>query len=84
MNVDELVSRYPHLSDIRLSRLNSGAVRHVDHHRGSTTFKTLNDFTYSAKNKVAELAVLNSVPNIQAHVLRAERRVGTHTTQLNI
>ncbi|WBQ07822.1 DUF7002 family protein [Kribbella sp. CA-293567] len=73
-----------HLRDIRLSRLNSGAVRHINHHRGSTTFRTLDDFTYSTNNQVAELAVLNSVPNIQAHVLRAERRVGGQVIPLNL
>jgi hypothetical protein len=73
-----------HLRDVRLSRLNSGAVRHIDHHRGSTTFTMLNEFTYSSKNQVAEVAVNGSVPNIQRHVLRAERRVGTQTTTLDM
>lgn len=73
-----------HLPDIRLSRLNSGAVRHINHHRGSTTFTGLNDFIYSSKNQIAELAVLGSVPDIQTHVLRAERRVGTRATMLDI
>lgn len=73
-----------HLRDVRLSRLNSGAVRHVDHHRGSTTFGTVADFTYSSRNQVAEVAVNGAVPDIQDHVLRVERRVGTRTTTLDI
>jgi|SRR5215207_2801642 len=73
-----------HLGDVRLSRLNSGAVRHVNHLRGSNTFTRLDDFTHSSKNQVAELAVKHSVPDIRAHVVAAERRVGTQSTQLAI
>jgi hypothetical protein len=82
LDTDSLVRA--HLHDIRLSRLNSGAVRHINHHRGSTTFTTLAGFTHSAKNQPAELAVRGSVPNIHRHVLRAERRVGTRSTTLDI
>lgn len=73
-----------HLNDIRLSRLNSGAVRHVDHFRGSNTFTRIDAFTYSSKNQIAELAVKHSVPDIRTHVLAAERRIGSRTTQLEI
>jgi len=73
-----------HLADIRLSHLNSGTVRHINHHRGSTTFTTIAEYAHSAKNKIAELAVTNSVPNIHHHVLQAERRTGTQSIPLSV
>jgi hypothetical protein len=82
LNTRSLVTT--HRASVRLSRLNSGAVRHINHRRGSTTFKTLDAFVYSANNQVAELAVIGSVPDIQAHVLRVERRVGGRVTPLDL
>ena len=52
-----------HWDNITLSRINSGAVRHVKHKRGSTTFQSIEEYLVNGRN-VAELTVAYSVPDI--------------------
>ena len=59
-----------HRYQVRLSRINTGAVRHINHTRGSDTFRRIS--SYDAKREVAEVAISNSVSDITDHVLRVE------------
>jgi hypothetical protein len=57
---------------IRLSHLNSGAVRHVSHSRGSDTFQPIARFVHQKAGWVAEIAVQDRVPIADGLVLGAE------------
>jgi hypothetical protein len=61
-----------HGDRIRLSHLNSGAVRHVNHTRGSDTFQPIHQFVHKKADWVAEIAVQNRVPITRGLVLGAE------------
>jgi hypothetical protein len=70
-----------HRDRIRLSALNSGATLYPNAPpRGSGTFRTIGDYpwrprrTRGPKDGIAELAVLGGVPDVDAHVVRVERR----------
>ena len=68
---------------ITLSPINSGTVRHINHRRGSHTFRTIADYRctdrkYKGERECfAELAVASSVPDIVRHTLSADRWKGT-------
>lgn len=51
-----------HRFNIRLSALNTGAVRHVSHVRGSDTLKRVSLF--DSRREVAEIAVVDGVPDL--------------------
>lgn len=55
-----------HASETELSHINSGYAgsRYPAARRGRYTFVPLLEYAYSAKNKVAEVTVLDAVPNI--------------------
>lgn len=59
-----------HRDRVRLSRLNTGAVRHVDHRRGRDTLSDISE--WDAKQKPAELAVAGSVEDIERHLVAVE------------
>jgi len=61
-----------HGDRIRLSHLNSGAVRHVNHTRGSDTFQPIQRFAHRKADWVAEIAVRDRVPITPGLVLGAE------------
>jgi hypothetical protein len=72
-----------HSSQIRLSPINSGAAAYLQGSRGSSTFKSIDDFPHPRPRSltkppkyVAELAVPNAVPNILEYTLRVERLQG--------
>lgn len=54
-----------HRYQTRLSAINTGAVRHVNHTRGSDTLQRVSLF--DPKRPVAEIAVVNAVPDIARH-----------------
>ena len=59
-----------HRYQTRLSPINTGAVRHVSHTRGTDTFRRIS--SYDPKREVAEVAILLSVSDVTDHVLRVE------------
>ena len=59
-----------HRYQVRLSRINTGAVRHVNHTRGRDTLQRVSIF--DAKREVAELAIVSGVRDIDQHVVRVE------------
>ncbi len=59
-----------HRYQMRLSPINTGAVRHINHSRGSSTLQRVSIF--DAKREVAEIAVTDGVPDITQHVTRVE------------
>jgi hypothetical protein len=72
-----------HLSDVRLSRINSGSTAYNAVPRGTDTFRSLADYPHpqrrqalAAASDIAELAVLGGVPEIVKVVDRVERRRG--------
>jgi hypothetical protein len=72
-----------HSSQIRRSPINSGAAAYLQGSRGSSTFKSIEDFPHPRPRSltkppkyVAELAVPNAVPNILEYTLRVERLQG--------
>lgn len=69
-----------HRYQTRLAAINTGAVRHVNHTRGSNTLQRVSVF--DAKREVAEIAVINAVPDIAQHTRRVEVWYpdGTRTT----
>ena len=72
INTRSLVKQYA--ARITLSPINSGAVRHTDHKRGSYTFRAIADYICKpGKECFAELAVAESVPDMEQHTLSVER-----------
>lgn len=67
-----------HAGTIELSHINSGyaSQRYPPARRGRSTFLPLRDYTYSARNKIAEVTVLDSVPDIFDVTLRVTLRRG--------
>jgi 3-phenylpropionate/cinnamic acid dioxygenase small subunit len=59
-----------HRYQTRLAAINTGAVRHVKHTRGSNTLQRVSIF--DTKREVAEIAVINAVPDIAQHTTRVE------------
>ena len=59
-----------HRCQTRLAAINTGAVRHVKHTRGSKTLQRVSIF--DTKRAVAEIAVINAVPDIAQHTTRVE------------
>ena len=59
-----------HRYQTRLAAINTGAVRHIKHIRGSDTLQRVSIF--DSKREVAEVAVSNAVPDIAQHVTRVE------------
>jgi hypothetical protein len=59
-----------HRYQMRLAAINTGAVRHVNHTRGSNTLQRVSLF--DAKREVAEIAVTNAVTDIAQHTTRVE------------
>lgn len=59
-----------HRYQTRLAAINTGAVRHVKHERGSNTLQRVSIF--DIKRPVAEIAVINAVPDIAKHTTRVE------------
>lgn len=59
-----------HRYQTRLAAINTGAVRHVNHTRGSNTLQRV--LLFDAKREVAEIAVINAVTNIAQHTTRVE------------
>ena len=55
-----------HANNVELSHINSGYAsgRYPPARRGGHTFKPLRDYAYSARNKIAEVTVPGSVPDI--------------------
>ena len=68
-----------HSHDIRLTRINSGAVVYVNGRRGAYTFRTVQRFDHprhrpgSSRRAVVELTVMGGVPDVMDHLIRAER-----------
>ncbi len=67
-----------HAGEVELSHINSGyaSQRYPPARRGRFTFVPLRDYTYSARNKIAEVTVLDSVPDIFEVTLRVTLRRG--------
>lgn len=64
---------------IRLSRINSGAVRHISHTRGFHTFQTIAAYNGKTRDGLfAELAVRGCVPDIEQHTLSVDSWIGTN------
>lgn len=59
-----------HRYQTRLAAINTGAVRHVKHTRGSNTLQSVSIF--DTKREVAEIAVINAVTDIAQHTTRVE------------
>lgn len=59
-----------HRYQTRLAAINTGAVRHFNHTRGSNTLQRV--ALFDAKREVAEIAVINAVADIAQHTIRAE------------
>ena len=59
-----------HRYQTRLAAINTGAVRHVKHTRGSNTLQPVSIF--DTKRPVAEIAVINAVTDIAQHTTRVE------------
>lgn len=70
ISTDQLVAE--HGDRIRLSHLNSGAVRHVNHTRGSDTLQPIQRFAHKKAHWVAEIAVRDRVPITPGLVLGSE------------
>jgi hypothetical protein len=70
-----------HKNDISLSPINSGAALYIPQDRGPDTFKRIEDFPFSEREKekrkppqnVVELLVDHSVPNVADYVLAVHR-----------
>jgi hypothetical protein len=77
VNAGELVGA--HAGDIKLSPINSGSTAYVAVPRGRATFKTIPDYPYDARRKIAgrdavvELSVKGGVPDIRDYTVRVER-----------
>lgn len=76
-----------HQARVRLSRINSGSTAYLARPRGPGTFQRIEDYPHPARRRavaaasdVAELCVLDGVPDIVDHVLRVERRHGPAVT----
>ena len=70
-----LVEQYA--TNITLSHINSGTVRHVKDKRGSDTFRTIADYRRKTRDGYfAELAVEWGVPDIKQHTLSVDRWMG--------
>lgn len=71
-----LLGRYA--AKVELSHINSGyaSQRYPPARRGLYTFVPLSDYVYSARNKVAEVTVLGSVPDIFDVTLRVTLKRG--------
>lgn len=67
-----------HVGKTELSHINSGyaSQRYPPARRGRSTFVPLRDYTYSASNKIAEVTVLDSVPDIFDVTLRVTLQRG--------
>lgn len=67
-----------HAGKTELSHINSGyaSQRYPPARRGRSTFVPLRDYAYSAGNKIAEVTVLDSVPDIFDVTLRVALRRG--------
>lgn len=68
-----------HAGGIVLSPINSGCTKPIPRSRGRTTFLPLAEYPFHDRlgrrlEPVVELAVLDRVPDIAAHVVRVERR----------
>lgn len=64
-----------HRDRIRLSELNSGATLYPNAPpRGSGTFRSIEEHPPRPRRRIAELAVVDGVPDVDAHVVRVERR----------
>ena len=67
-----------HYKNIRLSPINSGTTRHINHRRGRYTFLSIHEFNSpehrkrGRKRKVAEVAVIYSVPDINEMIIRVD------------
>ena len=61
LTVDTALLLRQHGGSIRLSHLNTGAVRHVDHRRGSHTFQPIKGFVHERAGWLAEIAVKDRV-----------------------
>ena len=71
-----LIDRHRHR--ITLSHINSGATRSGDAPRGSTTFRPIVSYSYrGTRDSVAEIAIKDSVPDIDEVTIRVERWRGT-------
>jgi hypothetical protein len=82
LDTRRLVNAYQ--PQIRLSAINSGAAAYLQGRRGSTTFKSIEDFSHPRPRSlrqppkyVVEFAVPAAVPDVLAYTLRAERRQGS-------
>ena len=71
-----LLERYA--EEVELSHINSGyaSTRYPPARRGPHTFVPLRDYVYSARNKIAEVTVLGSVPGIFDVTLRVTLKRG--------
>lgn len=76
-----------HQDRVRLSRINSGSTAYLARPRGPETFQRIEDYPHPARHRavaaasdVAELCVLDGVPDIAEHVVRVERRHGLAVT----
>lgn len=59
-----------HRYQTRLAAINTGAVRHIKHTRGSKTLQPVSIF--DTKREVAEIAVINAVTDVAQHTTRVE------------
>jgi len=78
-----------HQDRVRLSRINTGSTAYLARPRGPGTFQRVEDYPHPARRRavaaasdVAELCVLDGVPDIAKHVLRVERRHGLAVTSV--
>ena len=61
LTVDTSLLLKQHGDSVRLSHLNTGAVRHVGHERGTKTFLPVEEFVHERAGWVAEIAVTDCV-----------------------
>lgn len=83
ITVDTAALLERHADRVRLSRINSGSTAYVARPRGPRTFQKIADYPHpprqravAAATDVAELCVLDGVPDLAAAVVRVERRHG--------
>jgi hypothetical protein len=82
LSVDTASLVQAHTDNVRLSPINSGATLYPNAPlRGLSTFRAVSEYPFNpgprggaVRNAIAELAVVDGVPDIAQHVIRVERR----------
>ena len=76
-----------HYDNIRLCHINSGCTRSVEHRRGLSTFKTIDEFdprdykNCSKREAIAEVAVIYSVPDIKDLIVSVDHVRGPESVE---